>query len=293
MSSNEGYILNSVSQGPPLWVVWNAIEAGQSTKSELQEGTGLTDNQVGTSLRGLTYLRLVERVDEYQTVDLPFTGHPKRIEFTLAALNNIASESSVPTSIGDAPEDTSDWSKQAVLPLTFEYFVAKNIQYFDRKKNQSLANQIDEWHLDVNFEPRDSDGDRNEFNPNKLDNWARIIEFLGLVRPAQETYYTVYLDPDLLHAILEEAAASVGTTNDLHPVVDIRTCFEWISENFFRVSLTADNEVPAIIANSLVELSTRNKLRMIEYSDADTVSLEGVSRPSSMDIAANSFEIRS
>lgn len=294
MSSNEGYLVNAVSQATPMWVVWRAIEAGQTTREALEDTTGLTSNQVGTALRGLRYLRLVEQLEKYQPVELKYDARTRRHEFSMTALHNIAQECSVPPAQDTPAEDEEQWGKQAVLPLTFEYFVVKNRQYFDRKDNQELATLIDNWHLNMEFRPVDDDGERNELNGNKFDNWARIAEFLGLVRPAQGTYYTPYLDPDLLLAILKAGAGelSAGRTDQNYRVVDIRECFQWISETFFRVSLTRDNEIPGVIAQSLVELSTRQKIRLIEYSDADSVGLQGISRPTSMDTATNSIEVR-
>lgn len=294
MSSNEGYLVNAVSQAMPMWVVWRAIEAGATTREALKDKTGLTSNQVGTALRGLRYLRLVEHLDEYQPVELEYDAPTRRLAFSMTALHNIAQECSVPPVQNTSAEDEEQWGKQAVVPLTFEYFVVKNRQYFDRKDNQELANLIDDWHLDMEFRPMDDDGERNELNGNKFDNWARIAEFLGLVRPAQGTYYTVYLDPNLLLAILQAAADSLSTdqTDRDYQVIDIRECFQWISERFFRVSLTRDNEIPAVIAQSLVELSTRQQIQLIEYSDADSVNLQGISRPASMDTATNSIEVR-
>lgn len=278
----------------PMWVVWRAIEAGATTREALEDRTGLTSNQVGTALRGLGYLRLVEHLDEYQPVELEYDAPTRRQAFSMTALNNVAEECSVPPEQGEPAEEEEQWGKQAVLPLTFEYFVVKNRQYFDRKDNQELATLIDDWHLEMEFRPVDDDGDRNELNGNKFDNWARIAEFLGIVRPAQGTYYTVYLDPDLLLAILQAAADDLSTdrTDQDYQVVDIRKCFRWISKRFLRMSLTTDNEIPAVIAQSLVELSARQDIRLIEYSDADSVHLQGISRPASMDTATNSIEVR-
>jgi len=278
----------------PMWVVWRAIEAGATTREALEDRTGLTSNQVGTALRGLGYLRLVEHLDEYQPVELEYDAPTRRQAFSMTALNNVAEECSVPPEQDEPAEDEEQWGKQAVLPLTFEYFVVKNRQYFDRKDNQELATLIDDWHLEMEFRPVDDDGERNELNGNKFDNWTRIAEFLGIVRPAQGTYYTVYLDPHLLLAILQAAADELSTdrTDQDYQVVDIRECFRWISKRFFRISLTTDNEIPTVIAQSLVELSTRQHIRLIEYSDADSVHLQGISRPASMDTATNSIEVR-
>jgi len=294
MSSNEGYLVNAVSQAMPMWVVWRAIKAEGTTREALEDRKGLTSNQVGTALRGLRYLRLVEQLDEYQRVDLKYDAPTRRLAFSMTALHNIVEECSVPPVQSSPAEDEEDWGKQAVLPLTFEYFIVKNRQYFDRKDNQELAKLIDDWHLDMGFRPVDDDGDRNELNGNKFDNWAQIAEFLGLVRPAQGTYYTVYLDPDLLLAILQAATEALSTdrTDQDYQVVDIRECFQWISERFFRISLTRDNEIPVVIAQSLVELSTRQDIQLIEYSDADSVHLQGISRPASMDTATNCIEVR-
>jgi hypothetical protein len=294
MSSNEGYLVNAVSQAMPMWVIWRAIETGETSREELEDNTGLTSNQVGTALRGLRYLRLIEHLDEYQQVELKYDAPTRRLAFGMTALHNIAKECSVPPAQDTPAKDEEQWGKQAVLPLTFEYFIVKNRQYFDRKDNQELATLIDDWHLDMEFRPVDEDGERNKLNGNKFDNWARIAEFLGLVRSAPGTYYTVYLDPDLLLAILQAAAdaLSMDRTDRDYQVVDIRECFRWISERFFRISLTRHNEIPAVIAQSLLELSARQDIQLIEYSDADSVNLQGISRPASMDTATNSIEVR-
>lgn len=294
MSSSEGYILNSVSQGGPLWAAWRAIDSGAGTKDEIVTATGLTSNQISNALRGLTYLRMIEQVDEYDSMDLSYGRKADRLNFSMTALNNIARECSVPSEIGEEPNTRSDWGKQAVLPLTLEYFISKNRQYFDRKNNQTLADNIDQWQRDQKFWPEDGDGERNDMNGNKLDNWTRIVELFGLVRPADGTNYTVYLTPELVSRLLEEGAEALAETSvlDSGTTVDIREWLAWVSENFFRVSLTQGNDIPEVLAQTLVELSERGQIRLVEATDADSVGLQGISKPQTMQGAANCIRIQ-
>lgn len=293
MSSSEGYILNAVSQGAPMWGVWKAIKSGAGENNEIQASTGLTSNQVTNSLRGLTFLRLVEDLEGYDVVELEYGDTPDRVNFALTAMSKIMNDCSAPPKMGVAPSDESAWIKQAVMPLTFEYFINDNRQYFDRKGNNDLASVIDEWHQELHFHPRDDTGERNDLQGSKLDNWTRIMEFFGFVRPAKGTNYTVYIQPELIQRILARASVELpneGPT-DTAPELDIRDFLEWLSENLFRVSLTSDGEIPSIFAQSLVELSSRDSIRLVETTDADSVGLEDISRPRSMDKAANCVKI--
>lgn len=276
-----------------MWGVWRAIRNGAVDKEAIQTTTGISDNQVSNALRGLTFLRLIEDVEGYAVVALEYGEPTDRINFALTALSNISSECSVPPEMGVAPSDESEWGKQAVMPLTLEFFIVKNRQYFDRKGNNDLANRIDDWHQEIRFHPRDGDGDRNNLQGNKLDNWTKIMEFFGFVRPSQSTNYTVYIQPEVIHRILMQASHELPNegVNDAEPEIDIRDLLGWISENLFRVSLTTDGAIPSIFAQSLVELSARDHIRLVETTDADSISLGGVSRPRSMDKAANCIKL--
>lgn len=276
-----------------MWGVWRAIRNGAADKDEIQTTTGISENQVSNALRGLTFLRLIEDVEGYAVVDLEYGESTDRTNFALTALSNIASECSVPPEMGVAPSGESEWGKQAVMPLTLEFFIAKNRQYFDRKGNNDLANRIDDWHQDILFHPRDGNGDRNDLQGNKLDNWTQIMEFFGFVRPSQSTNYTVYIQPEVIYRIIIQASHELPNEgiNDAEPEIDIRDLLEWVSENLFRVSLTADGEIPSIVAQSLIELSARDHIRLVETTDADSISLAGISRPRSMDKAANCIKL--
>lgn len=293
MSSSEGYILNAVSQGAPMWGVWKAIKSGAVENTEIEASTGLTSNQVTNALRGLTFLRLVEDLEGYDVAELKYGDTPDRLNFALTAMSNIMEDCTAPAKMGKAPSDDSAWSKQAVMPLTLEYFIDKNRQYFDRKGNNDLASAIDDRHQELRFHPMDDSGDRNDLQGSKLDNWTRIMEFFGFVRPAEGTNYTVYIQPELVQRILERAREELQNEGpaDTAPELDIRDFLEWLSENLFRVSLTSGGDIPSIFAQSLVELSSRDSIRLVETTDADSVGLEGISRPRTMDKAANCIQI--
>jgi hypothetical protein len=119
------------------------------------------------------------------------------------------------------------------------------------------------------------------------------MEFFGFVRPSQSTNYTVYIQPEVIHRIIIQASHELPNegVNDAEPEIDIRDLLEWVSENLFRVSLTADGEIPSIVSQSLVELSARDHIRLVETTDADSISLAGISRPRSMDKAANCIKL--
>lgn len=293
MSSSEGYILNAVSDGRPMWGVWKAIHSGAEETTEIQTNTGLSSSQVQNALRGLTFFRLIEERDGYDTIPLEYGDTPDPANFALTSLSNIANECSVPPGMATAPADESGWGKQAVMSLTLEYFITHNRQYFDRKGNNELATTIDKWQQKLNFHPRGDSGSRNDLQGNKLDNWTRIMEFFGFVRLCNGTNYTVYIQPEVIQRLLTHASAEIPNEGpaETAPEFDIRDCLDWISQNFFRVSLTDDSEIPSIFGQALVELSAQNRIRLVETTDADSVGLEGISQPQSMDKAANCIKV--
>lgn len=282
----EGYILNTVQTATPIPVVYRSVQRGNGTAAEIEEDTRLSENQISDALSGLRLMRLVEKIDRYRAVDLPVgNGFDDRRAFQLSVLHNLSKE---------ARPASAEWGKQSAIIVNFEHLVESNTQFFNRN-DSAVADDMDAFQRELNYHPDDEQGDRNDMNPDKLTNWTRTADLLGLVRQVQGTDYATAPDPWLLHSTMrlatEELSDPAPGDND-HPRIEVREYFEWMREKFLRVSLTDDGEVPEIVARAFEYLSRSDAIRLVEAGDAGAVGLSNVPTPRTMDPAANSIEVR-
>jgi hypothetical protein len=282
----EGYILNAVQTATPLSVVYRSVQRGNGTVAEIEDDTCLSEKQISDALSGLRLVRLVEKVDRYCAVDLPVSDRfDDRREFQLSILHNLALE---------ACPASDDWGKQSAIIVNFEHLIESNTQFFNRT-DQAVADDMDTFQRELNYHPDDGQGDRNDMNSDKLTNWTRTADLLGLVRQVQGTDYATAPDPWLLHSTMRlatEELSDPSPDNSEHPCIEIQEYFEWMRENFLRISLTDDGEVPEVLARSFEFLSRSDAIRLVEAGDAGAVGLSNVPTPRTMDSAANSIEVR-
>lgn len=282
----EGYILNAVQTATPLPVVYQSLGRGNHTAETIADDTQLSENQISDALSGLQLLRLIEKKEDgYQAVGLPIKRESWNLGFRLSVLHNVARE---------AQPANSEWGKQSALLVNFEYLIERNIQFFNRQ-DEAVAENMDAYQKEVDYHPKDGNGDRNDMNPDKLTNWTRTANLLGLVRQAQGTDFTTYLDPQLLHATMELAAAELddpAPQDSTHPRIEIRDYFEWMRHNFLRIHLTDENNVPEVLARIFEYLSEQELIRLVEAGDAGAVALVNTPHPPTMDSDANSIEVR-
>lgn len=281
----EGYIINAVQTPTPLPVVYGSVQRGHSITEEIQEDTQLSENQVTDALNGLRLVRLVEQMDGYQAVDLPVQTGDRQLDFRLSILHNVARE---------AKPAASEWGKQSVILINFEYLVESNLQFFNRQ-DQAVADDMDAYQRKVEYHPKDRNGDRNDMNIDKLSNWTRFAKLLGLVRQAQGTDFTTYPDPRLLYATMHLATSKLNDPSPGHsssPRIEIRDYFAWMRRNFLRISLTDDDNIPEVLARVFEYLSDQEDIRLIEAGDAASVDLVNTPHPPTMDPSANSIEVK-
>lgn len=281
----EGYVLNAVQTATPLPVVYRSVERGNGTEDAIQEDMHLSENQVSNALDGLQLFRMIQKVGEYEAVGASVTNASDMREFQLSALHNVAQE---------ARPAEEKWGKQSAVLVNFEYLVASNTQFFDRQ-DKAVAEEMDTYQRDLNYNPEDRNGDRNDMNQNKLTNWARIAELLGLVRQAQGTNFTTFPDPSLIHDTMHLATDELddpSPADSEYQRIKIREYFDWMRENFLRINLTDDDDIPEVLGRVFEYLSRKNAIRLVEAGDDPAVSLENVPTPRTMDRAANSIEVR-
>lgn len=282
----EGYILNTVQTATPLPIVYRSVQRGNGTVAQIKNDTCLSEKQISDALSGLRLVRLVEKVDRYRAVNLPISDRfDDRREFQLSALHNLALE---------ARPASDDWGKQSAIIVNFEHLIESNTQFFNRT-DQAVADEMDAFQRELNYHPDDRQGNRNDMNSDKLTNWTRTADLFGLVRQVQGTDYATAPDPWLLHSTMCLAAEELNDPslgNSEHPCIEIQEYFEWMRENFLRITLTDEGKVPEVLARSLEFLSRSDAIRLVEAGDAGAVGLSNVPTPRTMDSAANSIEVR-
>ena len=100
--------------------------------------------------------------------------------------------------------------------------------------------------------------------------------------------------PDLVYSLLKIGAASLpdqASSSSKAPAISIHDWLELVSNQFFPLDLTTSNEVPMILAQTLVDLSDQDRIRIVEAGDQGPVGLQDVEQPSSMDAEANAIRV--
>lgn len=275
MSETEPYILNTVQTPAPLRTVYRSIERGNTTKEAIVEDTVLDDNLLQQGLTGLRAVGLIGRQEpDYYTVDLPWHTGDDGLNFRLGVLHELAVDA-----------DRSDWGKQSVVLLNYQYLLQEEQQAFE-SNDSTLYETINRWHRERGYVPR-SQGGEIDLNGPKFNNWARLVTFLGLVYKANGRTHTVYPDPDIIEQSVQLAVNDLGDGNR----VTITDYVDWLRENLLLVELTSDGNVPASLSRVLFNLVSENRIRIVESGDVAAVDLNGVPRQSGMDKDANSIEV--
>lgn len=275
MSETAPYILNAVQTPAALRTVYRSIERGNTTKDAIADDTELDDNLLNQGVTGLRAIGLIGRQEpDYYTVDLPWHTGDDVLDFRLGVLHELAVDA-----------DPSDWGKQSVALLNYQYLLQEELQAFE-SDDSALFKKINQWHREKGYVPRSQQGEI-DLNENKFVNWTRLVTFLGLVHKADGRTHTVHPDPDIIEQSVQLAVDADGDGDQ----VTIADYINWLQENLLLVDLTTDGNVPASISRVLFDLVREGRIRIVESGDAASVDLNGVPRRSGMDKDANSIEV--
>lgn len=280
MSSSEGYILNAVQTPGPLLPVYRSIRAGNDTKGDITEDTGI-DSGLDAALDGLQLLRLIGREDgDYYASGYEWEIESDELNFKLTALHNLAEECV-----------EGAWGKQAVVLLNYKYLLDNDVQFFENNEESIYGEQgIDGWFGDIGYQPQSQQG-LITHNDNKFANWTRLVHFLGLVHKVRGREHTVYPDPELIRASLELAVDDRGITVDEAPGIEVEQYLRWLRENLLYVESTSDGAIPEGLARILFELVRDGEIRFVEYGDAGAIGLGGVPPYEGIDSEANTITL--
>ncbi|MFC6720265.1 hypothetical protein [Halobacteriaceae bacterium SHR40] len=273
---SEGYILNTLQSPALLKPVYESVQNGNVTREEISENTGLDSNDIQEATGGLRLARLLGKEDgEYYTAEVPWEITDTELEFRIGILHGLAKEC-----------QPSDWGKQAVVLLNYQYFMVKDIQYFNRT-DSVVYDTINEWHRsEKDYVPTSKNGEI-DLNKHKMVNWSRIAEYLGLIHQARGAEYTVYPDPELLQTSISLALADRGSDNR----VGIEAYLNWLESNLLPIELTADGDIPAPFARVLFNLVKQEEIELVEYGDAGAIQLARTPRADGIDPDANTIKV--
>jgi len=273
---SEGYILNALQTPALLRPVYESVQDGNVTQTKIEDDTGLDANAVKQATDGLRYVRLLGTEEgEYYIVDPPWAIDDPELAFRMSILHSLAREC-IP----------GDWGTQAVVLLNYQYLLQHDIQYFE-SNDEVLYDAINTWHRDEkSYVPTSSQGEI-DLNENKFVNWARIVDYLGLVHKARGREHTVYPDPEIIATSISLAIDENG--NDGR--VGISEYLGWLRENLLPIELTSGGEIPAPLARVLYNLVRDGRLRIVEYGDAETVSLARTPKRDGIATEANTLEV--
>lgn len=276
MSETSAYILNAVQTPAAMEAVYRSIDRGHSTDEAIADDTALGDELRQQGLTGLQVVGLIGRQEpDYYTVDLPWRTGDDSLDFRMAVLHELAVDA-----------DESDWGKQSVVLLNYQYLLQKERQSF-KSDDATLYNKMNSWQRqDRGYAPRSQQGEI-DLNQPKFVNWTRLAEHIGLIYKASGRQHTTYPDPELIYQSLRMAVNDVG--NDGRVTID--DYVEWLRENLLLVTLTGDRNVPEPLARILFNLVRDGRIRIVERGDVGAVGLNGVPRREGIDKEANSIEV--
>jgi len=274
MSGTEAYILNAVQTPTVLRTVYDSIDRGHTTKTELKTDTALSDDSLGQGLTGLQLVGFIGRREpDYYTVDLPWRSGRPHLDFRMGILHNLATEAT-----------PGDWGKQSVVLLNYQYLLDENVQVFDND-DKVIYDAMDELAERRGYRPYSQQG-LITMNDVKFVNWSRLAEFLGLVYKAKGRTHTTYPDEELIYRSIELAANERGRTR-----IGLQEYVDWLNENLLLVSLTSNRNVPAPLSRVLFNLVREGHIRVVESGDASAVGLNRVPTRKGIDTNANSIEV--
>lgn len=268
MPRSSKYVLNVVQNPRLLEIAYDAIERGFGTIDELEDETGMRSQADGNgtldqALEGLLIYQLVGKTDfEYAVEPLAFDTGDRARDFRMSMLHNVS------PSAGD-----EQWAQQAAVNLTYRYLLGEGIQFFQGTSSELISN-IDRYHQEVGYEPRNSQGERQRLNPEKFNHWRNQAEFLGLIHPTggRSSTYTVAPEPDLILAAIEAAAKQAGDGNGL----ETRSFVDWMDEHLLQLPLTSEREFTEPIARTLYDIADRGSIEFVKRGDVEEIGLHGV-----------------
>jgi hypothetical protein len=263
-------------------MVYEAVDSGKETKSDIKAHTQLSETQIDESLDGLRLLGLLRRSEHaYEAVPLSRSTGNRGVDFRLTAINNLAKE---------ANED--NWGKQAVVLLNYQYLIKQDRQEFENN-DDALYEDLDTWILDTtNYRPK-GDGEIYKHNDNKFQYWTRLVHFLGLVNKVAGRQHTLYPDPELVFESINWATESSSYGSDAEADISLQEYMSWSEKNFIRTGYRKGGEVPPVLARLLQILAKNERISLIEYGDAGYVPLSRVPTKATrgIDTQANSIKI--
>jgi len=262
MSTSQPYILNRVQNPKAMEITYNSIKRGNKTDEDLAEATGFDEEKLlDQSTTGLNLYGLIgKREYEYFTKDLSFDTGNDSLDFKMTMLRNIARE---------ATED--DWGKQSALLLNYEYLLDNGRQYFSGSDSE-LIKDIDLWHQEMGYEPRNNRGKRSKLNDVKFSNWTSQATYLGLLHTARQNEFTVYPDPELLVAAIRRCTETAGNGEE----VELAEFVPWMGENLLRLPLTSEGHFTKPVSRALYALAKQERIAFVKSGDARQVNLSGV-----------------
>jgi hypothetical protein len=262
MNTSQPYILNRVQNPKALEITYKCIEQGNQTDEDLAEATGFDEEKLlNQATSGLNLYGLIEKRDyEYHPTPLAFDTGDETLNFKMTMLHNIATEA-----------DEDQWGKQSAVLLNFEYLIKEDRQYFSGSNNE-LISDIDRWHQEKEYEPRNNRGERSSLNQVKFSNWTNQAEYLGLIHNARGNEYTVHPAPDLVVAAIESAMGEFGSEDG----IETREFVSWLQDNLLRIPLTSEGHFSKAFSRVLYALADRERISFFKSGDARGVPLTGV-----------------
>lgn len=262
IDDSEKFLLNVLKNPSILAPVYDNISQRKpQTIKEIQEKTILPLNLLkDEALPTLAILNLIEkRHDVYHVL------RPQILPETAPWSQKYFLELSILHRLAKKARKEQGWGKQAVYFLSYRYFVEKNKKIF--KPNDSvLVEHLNNWFKDRSYAPRSAKNTEILMNTQKMDNWAKLAEYCGIVLKLNSGDYLVFVSPDLFFEIMK----IYEKTQPEDTPCSFGQFLKWTDINFLPVyeGLTDVSDIiPPPYSDAIASLTDLGWIKLMIYGD--------------------------
>lgn len=249
------YILNIIKNPKLTYPVFKAIENNElKTIDEIRTTTSLSKEQVNEAVTFLQSMHFIEKINEvYKKNEDIFDKVTSELSFKVNIVNQFAKLSRV--------DDI--WEKQAAFYLKYKYFLTKKEEIIDVRDNVVIEN-INRWFEAIKYTPRNPRGGIIRVNREKMNNWVKLANYVGLLYELKPTLYVNMIDSYLFYKIMSKYGSISGEKE-----CSISGFFEWLNTSFLPIDdqIMTSTDIPIPYSNVLKNLHLKKMIQLEVYGD--------------------------